>query len=219
VLFHNIKERIISESQNKTFIFNISEFAKNTAAFSQAKLKVLEQIELQVSVYQEMKEAFPLLTKLNNLGQRIAKVKREIEKYREEFLQDIPEYFLEPLLFYAHYELVLNHSYERFSDYYKVYYKRAEKYGKNFKGANFTQENFFKENTGFLIFSGEKQSQGKILHCGGNDQDIFGRNRISYRNCCPTLNNDLSKDFSSENLGNSGKNYIKHSPNEILLQS
>ena len=176
VLFKEIKCKIITDSKNKRTLYDISEFAQCTSSFAQAKLKVLEQMELQASLYQEMKEESPLLTKLIKLGKQIVKLKKEIERDQKKFFQMIPEYFVEPLLLYAQYNLVLNHSYEKFTEYHKIYSKRYQKYVKTFSNDNFCQENFFKKNTGYLIISGERSSQGRILHCGGNYEEFFGRN-------------------------------------------
>jgi len=176
VLFHGIKDKIWMEAHNKSFLYDVSEYARSTSSLAKARLEILEQLEGQMRFYQEMKEACPSLEKLNKMGLKIIQKKREIEKNRKKFFRVIPEYYLEPMLLYAHYEMVLNHSYERFTEYHERYSKRYQKYAKTFISDHFCKENFYKKNTSFLILSGEKGNQGKVLHCGGNYKEVLGRN-------------------------------------------
>jgi len=180
VLLHNIQQKIIHESQNKAFLFNIAEYVQSTSLFAEAKLKVLEQSEHQIRLYQEMKESFPLSTRLYSLGLKVLKAKSGIEKGRRELFQKIPEHYMEPLLFYAHYYLTLNHSYYKFVDYCRLYSQRLQKFNKYFKSEIFCQENFYNKTTAFMIFSGDKKTQGRILYCGGNYEEILGRNLTGY---------------------------------------
>jgi len=133
-------------------------------------------MELQEMIYKEMKQPSPLLAKISNLGNKVAKIKLQIEANRKKFFKVMPEYYLEPLLLYAHYYLVLNHSYEKFTQFHALYSNKHQKYAKTFAMDHFCQENFYKRNTSFFILSGEKQTPGKVLYCGGNYHEVFGRN-------------------------------------------
>ena len=204
ILFQEMKHKIILESQDSTCLFNLAEFIQCISFFAQSKVQILKQTELQEMIYQEMKQSSPLLTKISKLGNKVAKVKLQIEANRKKFFQVAPEYYLEPLLLYAHYYLVLNHSYEAFTQFHAIYSNRHQKYAKIFNLDHFCQENFFKKNTSFLIVSGEKQTPGKVLYCGGNYYETLGRN-ISGQYCgaaVPTITAMDSRILFNSILGN-----------------
>jgi len=95
-------------------------------------------------------------------------------------LKNIPDYFIEPLLYCAHYSLGVNHSFHQYTEYFKSYSKKAQRYDKYFKDQKLIPENFYQEDNAFLIISGQKADAGKILYCSKQTKNILGGDDLSY---------------------------------------
>ena len=175
VLFHQMVNTISSDYKNQLFKFDISEYAESTLALAQIKVNMKEQASLQIQICQEILGESPNLTNIAHLGQRAVDFRKKIEIQKRKFSEKAPDYYLEPHLVFGHYYLSVNHAYGNNILENSLYNKRRLKYDKLIASKKFCQENLYRGDVCQLIFSAEREIEGLILYCGGNYQEILGR--------------------------------------------
>ena len=103
---------------------DLHSFVKNQAAIRQLKADMLQQAQTQRDFYQKIIKGEPDLEEILHYGNVIAQYRSKTEKKMKVFLQTNPEYYLEPLLLFAHYQSRLNYSLKEFLQYQKYYRHR-----------------------------------------------------------------------------------------------
>ena len=159
---------------------DLSTYVRSQDLVNHIKEKMSKQADIQVVLYKEMLEEFPDLGKIFNSALSADKIRQSLDKKIKIMLRNIPEYFIEPILYCAHYSLGVNHSLHEYSEFVKLYTKKHQRYEKYFKESDLICENFYQEENAFIIISGQKADAGKILYCNKQTKNILGGDDHSY---------------------------------------
>jgi len=173
-LLHNIEEKIKAEYKNNSHTIDLHGAIKSFASFDQIKKDILEQSEIQTKVCQELLSDSPDLSLVFDKAQLAASVKRKAEARINSFLHESPDYYMNPLLLFAYYQLVINHSPGDCSKIFEKYHFLTQKYHKYLKSDQLCQRNVYQDNCAFFILSGQKSDFGKILYCNKAVKKVCG---------------------------------------------
>ena len=78
-------------------------------------------------------------------------------------LQNVPEYYLEPLMLIARYFLKVNYSVGDYNEYKKNFIIKAQRYEKYYQKDDIVQENLYQNTNIVLMISDQKGDSGKIV--------------------------------------------------------
>jgi len=176
VLFENIRRIIQYDySHHKNYLFDIDEYARSTSLVAKLKMKMAEQSQAQSELCQELISAQPNLVKLWKNSEKAVSIRKIIEKDMNNIFDCLPDYYLEPYIICAHYELILNHNYEKYLKYHDDYIRKLQKHEKILEEQQQLRiEHLYQEDTGLLVVSGKTSNSGDLLYCGGNIEEILG---------------------------------------------
>ena len=85
-------------------------YIKSKVSVEEVAAKMSQQVELKIKVCQEMLQDSCDIAKIHEAAQSISKSKEKIHKDINYILKNSPEYYIQPLLLFAEYSLVLNYS-------------------------------------------------------------------------------------------------------------
>jgi len=173
-LLYSIEEKIKAEYKNNSHAIDLHGVIKSYASFDQIKKDILEQSEIQAKVCQELLSDIPDLSLIFDKAQVADVVKRRAEAGINNFLNESPDYYMNPLLLFAYYQLVLNHSPGDCSKIFEKYHLLTQKYHKYLKSDILCQQNVYQDNCAFFILSGQKSDFGKILYCNKAVKKVCG---------------------------------------------
>jgi len=108
-------------------------------------------------------------------AQKADSIKSRIDFRTKRFLNKSPDYYMDPLLLFAYYQLIINHSPGDCTKLYEKYHFLAQqKYNKYLKADRLCQQNVYQENSAFFVLSGQKSDFGRIVYCNKAVKKVFG---------------------------------------------
>jgi len=137
------------------------------------KLNIVEQAKFQMEIYKENLKTKNLARVLVD-GDKVVDYRKKIKIQFKELRNYLPDYYVQPLLLYAQYNLVLNHSMSAYFTLMKAWTAKSQKYNKFFCSDELVRENIFHEDSGFMIVSGQKKDLGIIKYCSKELQKVYG---------------------------------------------
>ena len=140
---------------------------------SKLKLNMVKQAKLQIGICKQSLKATNLARILLD-ARKISIYRRKIQKLWNKIEEHLVEYYTQPLLLYAQYNLIMNNSLSKYLSYFKSFNSRSLKYNKAFSNDELAQENMFHETTGFMVISGLKKDMGIIKYCSKTIDKIYG---------------------------------------------
>ena len=180
-LLHQIQTAIVQDSNTSGLNLDLYTFIKSRISVEEVAMKMSQQAESKIKVCQEMLQDSCEIAKIHESAQSISKFKQEIQREINQILKNAPEYYIQPLLLFAEYSLVLNYSPKECKKFQNLYTKRYNKYEKHFISPKFTEEILYQNNNIFLLVSGEKVNNGLIQYCTKSIQNLCGRPQVSYK--------------------------------------
>jgi len=179
-LLHKIERAIIHNYNNTGLNLDLYTFIKSKVSVEDLTTKMSKQAGLKIKVCQEMLQEHCDIAEIFDSAQSISKSKKDIQKEINLFLQNAPEHYIQPLLLFAEYSLVLDYSHKECKKYQSLYHKRYNKFEKYFVSPKFTEEILYQSQNIFLLVSGEKLNNGLIQYCTKSIQQLCGRPQNSY---------------------------------------
>jgi len=169
-----IQQKISNEYKNKENKLNLMEYHQHNGEYLRVKAKILEQAALQIELCKETGEISADLGKILNLGQMIEKQRKFIHKKMKVLQEEFPQYFYEPSLVFAYYELALNHSARDFAKYSQKALTNHKKYEVRFRSKKLGQENLYENNKMLFKLNIQKDTFGTIEECTRSVKPCLG---------------------------------------------
>jgi len=149
--------------RNKSSHIDATFYLEEQALLAQLQVSMLEQASAQIKVCTEFKKDLVDTQIIHENSQIFSKLRGENLKKIDGLMRNLSESNLEPLLLYARYSLSLNHCYEDYSRYLKIYSQRLQKYQKYFDQEDLSHKNMFQENIGMYFLSADRADVGNII--------------------------------------------------------
>ena len=148
---------------NEISPLNLFAFASQHALTAQLKQEMLKQANLQIEVSSEIMEDAPNLELIYLKSQQAHYHRRNAIRRINHIPKALSGWNIEALLVSAKYYLSINHSIKDYLYFKKIYLQKLNKYQESFSQEKLCPEDVFQDTTGFLLVSGEKGEEGKIL--------------------------------------------------------
>ena len=175
LFLYDLEAKNISGTQKNSL--NLINFIENKIEMQDIQNEILKQINLQKRVCEHIIGERPDLEAIYQNSQVIHHSKTLIQKKITSLLKRAPEYYLDPLLVFAEYNLYLNYSIEDYYNYYENYSRKLSKFTKEFEMNRISEENLYQSENAFLIISAENNS---IVYSTKSLQNICGLERNNY---------------------------------------
>ena len=175
LLIQQAQNSIKAEHSQETHTgLDLCKFVESQGVFAQIKEGMLQQAEKQMALCQEISKGSSDLGKITTYGQLIANDRSSITRKIKLFLQDTPEYYVEPFLLFAQYHSKLNHSISELRAYRRYYNQKCLKYEKYFKTKDLVKQNLYQDINALIIISGRKNDAGNIIYCSKSIETMLG---------------------------------------------
>jgi len=172
-MFEGQKDGISDEND-----LNLNRYVQCRLLIENIKKKMLKQTELYLKVCGNILGDTANIEEIYSSGQKMSDLRIKIEKKINNASGVLPPHCISPLLCYAKYYSVVNHSSEYFEKYYQSYNHAYFKLEEKFKETNLLEENLYQDLNAFLLISTEKLDYGKILYCNSSLLSLCGGNNI-----------------------------------------
>jgi len=171
-----LREKFLKLSEDKKNHLNLYKYLHEKNLYIQARDKIVSQASLQIKICNEMRKETPNLLQIFDDSQKLSIDRQKTSKHLRITVSKMSEYHIEPLLLYAKYHLILNHSIHDNIQFKKVYSMRLQKYQKYFDQDQLVEENMFHRDVSFTIFSDSKTSLGKVYYASKAMRTLMGHN-------------------------------------------
>jgi len=175
---NSIKARDSQRAENTKHL-DLSKFLYEKTLYVQAREKIISQADLQIKICNEIKKESPNLSLIYNDSQRLALQRLKTNKFIKSTVELMSDHHIEPLLLYARYHLVLNHSVNESTHYTKLYNQKLQKYHQYFEKDGLVQENMFNQDISFTIFSCSEATLGKVFYASKQFTKMLRRSNDS----------------------------------------
>ena len=175
LLLEDIQNDLFEEYKKSSATIDLHTFAKNISYVAEIKLKMLDQAEKQEQLYKEIISDWPNLGNISTLADHIYHKRRCVIKSIKMMMDTIPDYYVDPLIVCAHYQLALNHSEEEFKKLSQLYWRKYQKYEKFFNQDRLCNENSYQRDNGFFLISAEKKTAWKTTYCSPSIFKLYGK--------------------------------------------
>ena len=172
---NSLKEKYSKLAEEKGNHLDLSKFIYEKTLYIQAKEKIISQADLQIKICYEAKKESPNLALIFNDSQRLTQRRTQTVKFIKKMLELMSDHHIEPLLLYARYYLVLNHSMNENAHFTKMYTQRLQKYNKYFEQDKLVDKNMFAQDISFCIFSNNEANLGKVFYASKAMTRLLGQ--------------------------------------------
>ena len=177
ILIDYLEDLVKKNYKQKESLLDLNAYHISLTEYHYLKQAIVQQAKLHINIYQENLGDCNL-GKILTLAQQTSQQRTLIEKKFISVIQKIPEHFTQPLLLYAQYNLVLNHSLADYFKYTKIYSQRVEKYKDSFNTEEILRENVHDKNSICMVVSGQKNDTGRVIYCSKSFQRKLGTSII-----------------------------------------
>ena len=156
-------------------------YMKCKADLALLKSKMLQQADLQISIYQEFIQDVPDLAKIFKDSQKLSHIQNRIEsRIRNLFTNTFPGSYLEPAIVSSEYYLLCNFSIIDSGKYKKWFFRQSERYEKALKDDGLLPENIYDNRNILVTISGKRSEVGKIIYMSRSAAKILGGDLHTY---------------------------------------
>jgi len=200
-LLSEMQKSIRSDYLGNKDQIDIYTYVQSQVQLDQLKETILKQIDSQSSVYEELLNNNSNLDKIFKDSQSAYSHKKQAVKRIKDLVDYMPEFYVRPLVLFAHYNLIINQSPYDYEKFYEMYNLRNQKYKKYFKSERLCEQNIYQDTCALFVVSGQKADSGKVISCNYNVKRVLGGDpqwyigsKVHHRICTPSLR-PMSENF------------------------
>jgi len=181
ILISEIQREIRLASTRKEDELDSLTYIKCKADLAGLKTKMLQQADLQITIYQEIMEDIPDLAKIFKDSQKLSHIQNKIEhRVRNLFTSTFQDTYLEPAIVCSEYYLLCNFSVTDSAKHKKWFFRQSERYEKALKDDHLIPENIYDNRNILVTISGKKSEVGKIVYMSRSAIEILGGDLNTY---------------------------------------
>lgn len=178
LLLDDIQSILRALYENSKTRLDVFTYTRSVCKVAELKQKMHKQAQLTLTIYKEMQQSFPNLSYIFDTAQKISYHRSLVDEHIKYINETVPDCYLEPVIVYAHYNLVLNHLIPEHLESMKKFSEKSIKYKKYFDSRNICPENLFHQDTGFMFLSGRKEDLCKITYSSEHVKQLYGREPV-----------------------------------------
>lgn len=176
----HMEKLILGNSENHKSNLDLFTYTKSQVLIDHLKADIFKQTDLKISICENILKEKCDIGEVFDAAQIIGHSTDSIRKDIDHIFLTIPDYYIQPLLLVAEYNLILNYTIKDCKKYFSAYFKKCNKFQKYFINSNLIKENIYQSKNAYLLISGEKLDNGHIVYCSRSIENICGEGRPYY---------------------------------------